>query len=555
MNSRRFFSHFLTFLFLFSLLLATACQPATPKAGDGPTTAPPTSQAPALNRDPKTLVVATYSTMRDFDPASNNEQQGNVILEATTEGLVRVNPDNIEEFVPQLAERWEHNQDNTQWTFYLRKNAKFHDGTPVNAEAVKYSFKRLIDSKLGMSFILGQFMSDPEKQMTVKDDYTIQFDFDTPTPLLIKALSSSFGAYVISPTAAQAHDKDGDMGHEWLQNNDAGSGAYVISENQPNQQLVLTKFNDWWGWKSDGWYFDKIIIKVVPEEASRRTLIEKGDVDIAVQFGPENWDALKKNPDISVQLAPGLALQYVVLGDYGPLKDPKVRQAISYAFDYKGYVDGIMKGYAPQAHGPLPSKLLCHDPNAFVYTTDLAKAKQLLNEAGIQPGTQITYLTEEGGSMAIGTILQAQLAQVGINVKVEQRDTSSMISIFYGDQEWPDRPELFSWTWWPDYNDPTDWAWILFHTDAKGSAGANAGFYNNARADEIMNLAPGIEDQTELCTLYKEFQDIVVRQDPAWIPLVESPDEAILRKDIAGYKSNPLYRGTFNFYQLSRTSN
>ncbi len=552
MNRTSLFAKFVTILSLLILLISTACQSATPApVGAGPTQASPT-QAPALGRDPKTLVVATYSTLADFDPASNNEQQGNMILAATTEGLVRAKADNIEEFEPQLAETWEHDADYKLWTFHLRQNAKFHDGTPVNAEAVVSSFKRLINSQLGMSFILGQFISDPDKQIVAKDEYTVEFNFETPTPLLIKALSSSFGAYVVSPKAVAEHEKDGDLAHEWLQNNEAGSGAYTITENQSNQQLILSRFKDWWGWKPDGWYFDKVIVKVIPEESSRRSMLEKGDVDVSYTFTPENWDAMKKNPDLVVKLSPGLSLQYAVLGDYGPLKDPKVRQAISYAFDYNGYVNGIMKGYAPQAHGAFPERLLCHDPNAFVYTTDLAKAKQLLDEAGVKPGLEITYMTEEGGSMAIGQILQAQLAQLGITVKVEQRDTSSLIGYFYGDQEWPDRPEIFSWTWWPDYNDPTDWAWILFHTDAKGSGGANAGFYSNPRADEIINQAAGVTDQTELCNLYKEFQDIVVRQDPAWIPMVETPDDVVLRKDITGYKNNPLYRGTFFFYQLSR---
>lgn len=497
--------------------------------------------------------MAIYSNPSDFDPASNNEQLGNLILDATTEGLVRAKAENIEEFEPQLAERWEHNEDYTVWTFYLRKNAKFHDGTPVNAEAVKFSFTRLIESGLGMSFILSQFISDPDAQMVVKDDYTLEFRFDTPTPLLIKALSSGYGCYVISPTAVRAHEKDGDMAHEWLQTNEAGSGAYMLTEWSPNQQVVLTRFEDWWGWEQyPGFHFDKIVLKIVPEMASRRSLIEKGDVDIALEFTPEVREALMKNPDVVVHLSEGLALQYIVLGKYGPLEDPRVRQAIAYAFDYDGYVNGVYKGTAPRARGPFPHKLLCWDPDVFVYETDLEKAKQLLQEAGVQPGLELRYMTEEGGPTDVGQILQAQLAQLGINLKIEQRDSSTYIGIFYGDVQWPERPELMAWTWWPDYNDPTDWAWVLFHSDAAGSAGANAGFYSNPRVDEIIDLAPSVTDTAQLCALYKEFQDIVIRQDPAWIPLIEPPDEAVLRKDIGGYEANPLYRGTFDFYRLYR---
>jgi len=548
----------LSLLIVLSLVLG-ACGPAEAPAAQEPppAAAPPATEepaapaAPALGRDPRTLVVAIYGNPTDFDPASNNEQLGNLVLAATTEALVRAKAEDIEQFEPALAERWEHNADYTQWTFYLRQNAVFHDGTPVNAQAVHYSFARLIDLGLGMSFILSQFGIDPETDMVVVDDYTIEFNFPYPTPLLAKALSSGYGSYVLSPTTLAQHDVEGDMGHQWLQNNEAGSGAYMITEYSPNQQLVLTKFDDWWGWEvyGDG-FFEKVVLRIVPEAGPRRTLIEAGEVDVALDFGPQDWEAMLKNPDLVVKLSEGLALQYIVLGDYGPLADPRVRQAISYAFDYDGYVDGIWKGYAPRAVGPFPRNLLCHDPGVFQYQTDLDKARELLAEAGAE-GLEIRYMTS-GEASEVGQILQAQLAQIGVNLKIEQREIGSYIGTFYGNVEWPERPEIMAWTWWPDYNDPTDWAWVLFHTDASGSSGANAGFYSNPRADEIMDLAFSIADEDELCELYKEFQDIVITQDPAWIPLIEPPDEVILRRDITGYRANPLYRGTFSFYLMGR---
>jgi len=528
----------------------TQVQEATqaPEATSAPTATP----VPELGRDPKTLIVGIYGNPSDFDPASNNEQLGNLILDATSEGLVRAKAGNLEAFEPQLAERWEHNDDYTVWTFYLRQDARFHDGTPVDAEAVKASFTRLVDSGLGMSFVLSMFIGDPGSQMVVKDAYTLEFNFESPTPLLAKALSSGYGCYVVSPKAVQEHDKDGDLAHEWLQNNEAGSGPYTLTELSPNQQAVLTRFDDWWGWEEGGWYFDKIILKIIPEEASRRSLIETGDIDVALDFGVENLEAMQKNADLVVELSEGLALQYIVLGDYGPLADPRVRQAISYAFDYEGYVNGIWKGLAPRAKGPFPYKLQCHDPDVFLYDTDLEKAKQLLEEAGVEEGLEIRYMTS-GEASEVGQILQAQLAQIGVTLKIEQREISSYIGTFYGNVEWPERPEIMAYTWWPDYNDPTDWAWVLFHTDASGSSGANAGFYSNERADEIMDEALGVLDEEELCQMYQEFQNIVTQQDPAWIPLVEPPDVAVLRQGIDGYQNHPLYRGTFDFDRMSRS--
>lgn len=538
---------------LLIILTAAGCASSKPtETAEGLNPSSPEPPTRELGRDPKTLLVAIYGTPTDFDPATNNESLGNLLLYATTEGLVRVDPQNIKEFKPQLAERWESNEDYTVWTFYLRKNAKFHDGATVDAQAVKFSFTRLINSQSNYSFILAQFMDDPENQMVVKDQHILEFRFDQPTPLLLKALSSSYGSYVISPTTIRQHDKDGDMAHEWLQIHEAGSGPYMLSELSPNQQVILTRFEDWWGW-DDGWHFDQVVLKIVPERASRRSLIEKGDVDIAFDFGAEDWDALQENPEVDVYVSEGLTIQYIALGKYGPLEDPRVRQAISYAFDYNGYVNGIWKGYVPRANGVFARRLLCHDPNAFMYETNLEKAKQLLEEAGVQEGLELRYLTTGDRQEAIaGQILQAQLAKIGINLKIEQREIVSFISVVFSDVEWPERPDLIGFSWWPDYNDPTDWTRVLFHSDAAGSMGGNIGLYSNERVDEIIDQGNSILDEDELCEIYKEFQDIVVRQDPAWIPLVELPNEVVLRSDVGGYQNNPAYHNTFNFHELYR---
>lgn len=526
------------------LLILSACAAPVPK------------QETVLGRDPKTLVLTIYGNPIDIDPASNSEALANIILFNTTEGLVRVNPKNIDEFLPQLAQKWENNNDFTEWKFYLREDAKFHNGTPVNAEAVKYSFTRLINSSLAYSFILGQFISDPDRQIIVADEFVVEFKFDQPVPLLLKALSSSFGTLVVSPTV-ESHAVNGDFGHEWLQINEAGSGPYQLAEWTPNQQIVLTRFDGWWGWANrEIEPFDKIIMKIVPERSSRRSLIENGDVDIAFDFGPEDWTAIKNNPNLNLQLSESLAVQYIAFGDYGPLDDSRVRQAIAYAFDYDGYIQEIWGGYIPRANSVFPKNLTCYDPSIVPYKTDLEKAKQLLIDAGITDELELRYMTTgdrlEG---MVGQILQSQLAKINIKLNIEQRDVASYFSIAFGDSVWPDRPELMALAYWPDYNDPTDFAFYNFATAAGGSGGGNIGLYSNARVDEILSQSVSIIDTKELCNLYKEAQDILLHQDPAWIPLLELPNEAVLRKDIGGYQSNPVYHNMFDFQSLYRISN
>lgn len=510
-----------------------------------------------LGRDPKTLVVAMYSNPGDLDPANSVEQIGNIIVHATYDGLVRADTTDINQVNPAVAESWTNNEDFTEWTFKLRSGLTFHDGTVLDAEAVKSSFTRLVTSDQGMSYILGGFISDPETQIIVVDPTTIQFKFDQPSPMFIKALASGYGSYLISPKAVAEHEQDGDFAHQWLTTNEAGSGPYVMTEYTPNQQVVLTRFEDWWGWK-DGFNFEKVTLKIVPERSTRRSLIETGDVDITFNLSPEDWDVLKQNPDLVVDLPAGLSIAYITLGNSDYLQDPRVRQALNYAFDYDGFINGMWKGYSKRATSILPSGMLCYDPDVFVYNTDLEKAKQLLEEAGVPMDGSLTWLywaEEGGGDMGAGLILQSQLQKLGINLKVEELDTARVSGIFYSDDLSEQRPDMFRWGWWPDYNDPTNEAWVTIATDAAGSNGGNGGFYSNARVDELMDQATVTLDEKELCEIYKEIQDITTRQDPPWIFLAERPDEMILRSDIGGYAAHKLYRQTFRFQDLYRIDN
>jgi peptide/nickel transport system substrate-binding protein len=518
-------------------------QPAAPAASE---------QAPAtqLNRDPKTLVFPMIGFAGDFDPASCGSESDVMILFGTTEGLIRAKPDNPTEYDPQLAESWEYNDEKTVLTLHIRKNATFHDGTPVDAEAVKFSLTRLINSKLGFSFDLAQIVPDPDTQFVVTDPYTMEIRLTAPNIRLLPALSSNFGPYIISPKAVKDHEQNGDLAHEWLKTNEAGSGPYMLTESVPNDHYLLTRYDGWWGW-DDKWHFDKILVKVVPEENSRRALMETGDADIATEFGPEAWDAFKKNPDLHPYLTPQLAIELIYLGVYGPLEDPRVRQAFAYAFDYDGYINGYWKGLAPSSKGQFPQKLECADPNVFTFKTDLTKAKQLLDEAGFDYSQPIRYISDTGLHMPAGLILQSQLAKIGVNLKIENRE-NYLAGMFYSDAQWPERPETFGWTTWPNYNDPTTFSWGQFHTDAWGSKGQNATFYSNPRVDEIINTAMTVTDSAQYCEMYKELQDIVNQQDPYAIAIMDPPDDTVLRSDIGGYVPSPVYRFIYDFSKFYR---
>ena len=213
--------------------------------------------------------------------------------------------------------------------------------------------------------------------------------------------------------------------------------------------------------------------------------MERGQADLTFNLTPQDYQALRGNPKVRFVAPYATEVDYAVMTEWGPLASPYARQALSYAFPYDAYINGVFKGYAKRAYGPIPSALLGYDPHVFHYQTDLAKARALLQKAGVKPGTTLTYDYGTNGGPA-GLLLQAQLAQIGLKLKVQQLSDQAMSSIFFGTEPPSKRPNLMFQTWWPDYNDPWDMCDPLVASSSAGAAGANAGYYHNKPVDALL---------------------------------------------------------------------
>lgn len=549
----------LLFLVLLSNLVLTACgsQSSEPAASpsDSGATAPAAPADLTITRDPKTLVVLTASTADILDPGQTFNVANAVVQRGLYENLVRLKGTDVNEVEGLLAESWTTNDDKSEWTFKIRQGVKFHDGTPCDAQAIYDSIARVVENKLPASFVLARFIgNEAAKVMTVVDPYTLQFKFERPQPLFALGIASVYGTFIVSPTAFKANEKNGDAAKEWLTTHAVGTGPFMLDKFAPNDEIILVRNPDYWrGWDNAN-HFEKIIFKVVAEASTRRQMLEKGEADIAFAAQtPEDQKALEATGLFNIGTAGQMRTDYATYNPHGKLKDPRVRQALSYAFDYDGYINGVKAGIGRQAEGPFPRSLIYHDPEVFVYPTDLEKAKALFDEAGWNYDDEITYTYYPGFSGEdVGSILQAQLAQIGVKLKIEERDISSFNGIFYGDQPAEERPDMMWYAWWPNLSDAYDWSWILYHTDAAGSAGANAGFYSNARVDELIDAAYTETDTTKLAAMWKEVQQIITVDDPAGLWVEDPLDRTIIRKDIEGQVYNALYAETFDFWALTR---
>jgi peptide/nickel transport system substrate-binding protein len=507
-----------------------------------------------VQADPTTLTIAMNGSPSDLDPHSAYDYRSAMPLRGPYEGLIALEGSATDKYVPVLAESWEANEDRSVWTFTIRSGATFHDGTPVDAEAVRASFERFLTMGLGPAGAMRRFIEDPG-QITAPDTSTVVFDCGGPQPLLEAYLSSQYGPLIVNVPVAMQNEADGDFGHAWAQLNEEGmgSGPYRVVEFEPEQQLVLERYDDYWGgW--EGNHFDRVIFRVVPENETRRQLIEQGEVDIVDNLTPEANEDLATNPDLVIDRSYSAEVDYLILTEAGPLATPEARQAMCWAFPYDEVIEGVFRGYGKRAIGGVAELVAGFDPETFQYTTDLDKARELLAGADVPEGTELVLTMETGYEdvKAAVQLFQENLAQIGINLSIQEVDLSTFTGILFGEMAAEERPNMMPWFWWPDYNDAYNHLYVQIACDQWGPAGTNAGYYCNERVQELFDAVRDEPDPAKYQAALSEIQQIISRDDPPAIYYMQRQWTTALRNDIEGFVFNPINIGTFNFYTMSR---
>ncbi len=422
----------------------------------------------------------------------------------------------------------------------------------MTAQDVKYNLARVLEAGLTNTYVLARFISKPQQQIQVVDPYTIRFNLGLPQPLFMDALAQNYAELILDPVALKAHATKSDpWAHSYATDHDLGTGPYMIQSWQHGTQTVLTRFLKYWGGWS-GKHFSTVVVRTVPESSTRRELMERGQADLTFDLTPQDYQALLKEPQVKVITPYGTEVQYVAMTEAGPLASPYARQAVSYAFNYDAFLNAAFHGFARRAYGPLASVLLGYDPHMFHYQTDLNKAKALFAKAGVKPGTTLTYMYAPGpqGQFA-GLILQAQLAQIDITLKIQQVDEATLNSVFYGSEPLNRRPNMIAFGWWPDYNDPYDECVPLIASYSGGPAGANPGYYHNAQVDALLAKMKNAGPE-DLVRYAHQLQDITSRVDPPSIWTDENAQVTVLASSLQGYVFNPLELQTYYFYSMHR---
>ncbi len=405
---------------------------------------------------------------------------------------------------------------------------------------------------MGPVNVIKRFVTDP-KQIVVVDATTIRFDLGRSQPLFLAAMASEYGPLVVNPAMVAEHKTDDDpWAHEWFLTNASGTGPYQLKENQPTQQVVLAKFDDYHGgW--DGNHFDQIVVRIVPENATRRQLLEGGDADATTfNLTPDDVEALTSASGINIEVYDSTAVYWTIM-NAARLKTKEVRQGFSYAFPYDDVVGSAYKGLIKRS-GPLADNVRGHDPQVFLYQTDLTRAKELILAGGFKEGDTFDYMVQSGDEVesVVAQLFQANVQEMGFKLDLVEVERSALVDLVYGNSPVEERPMFVGgWGWWPDYNDP----WNLFSpnfSDKTKDGISNGGYWLNDRFEAIMTEAESYTDEARLIELMKEAQQILTEQDPPVIYYGQLKWYTVLRDDIQGFVPNPLYLSSYPFYKMSR---
>jgi peptide/nickel transport system substrate-binding protein len=485
----------------------------------------------------KTVYYAYNSEpVLDWDP-SVEFSNGIIVMHNIYETLLRYWPEE-DRFDPILATSYDKSADSLTWTFKIRQGVKFHDGTPLNAEAVKFSFDRTIELGMGAAFIW-----DPVEVINVLDEYTVEFKLKYTAPLDL-ILAAGYAAFVFSPSAVKSHPDD------WLsQGNTAGTGPYTVRSFKMGEEVILQAFEDYWG----GWngnHAKAVYIRRVSENASRRQLIEKGEATFIYSLTPEDHAALRTNPDITVTQSKSFQNMILFINSKkAPLDNPLVRQALSYAVPYSDIIQYVIGGEGAQGRGVIPDGLWGHGDDVFQYNYDLDKAKALLAQAGYPSGglnLLVTYSSGDEGERRSLELYKSELDKIGVNLEIRSMLWDNQWDTAKSDPT-TSAQDILAMYWWPDYASPYSWLLNLYHTEAETMF--NFCYYSNPQFDNLIdegNIISGI-DRDEGERLFIEAQKLLLNE-AVTIPMYDIQYVRIYRNNFKGYKDNPAYPNVVFFY-------
>ncbi|OYR12618.1 putative solute-binding component of ABC transporter [Brucella rhizosphaerae] len=513
---------------------------------------------PALSATPADTLVEAWAIddIITLDPAESFEISPAEVLGNAYDRLIQLDISDTSKVIPAAAESWTVSDDGLTYTFKLRKDAKFASGNPLTAADVAYTFERGVRLDKAPAFILTQFGLTGEnvtEKAKAVDETTFVLTVDKPyaPSFVLNCLTATVGSIVdkklleehaAKVTPSEDYKYDTDYGNAWLKTGYAGSGPFKIRDWRANEVVVLERNDNYYGEKAK---LARVFYRHVKESATQRLMLESGDVDVARNLEPGDYEAVQKNDKLQTVNAPKGTVYYISLNQKNAeLAKPEVREAFKYLIDYDAIGATLIKGIGEvrqtyQAKGVLGSL------DANPYKLDIDKAKELLAKAGLKDGLSITFDVRNTQPVTgIAESFQQSAAKAGINISIIPGDGKQTLTKYRARNH-----DLYIGQWGMDYWDPNSNAEAFTSNPDNGDDASNKTLaWRNAWA------IPELTQQTQAALLerdgdkradeYKKLQQEALDQSP-FVMLFQQVEVAGVAGTVKGFKLGPTFDSNY----------
>jgi len=479
-------------------------------------------------------VVALASSPQGLDPAQITDAESADLLEQIFEHLVAYAPHSTK-VVPSLATHWESQADGRTWRFFLRKGVRFHDGTPLNADAVVYSFKRQRhNTRLPSGALRFPYQASYRNIVDIQkeSEHVVRIITDRPFAPLLSSLAM-FPVSIVSPKAFRAAEAGKPL-------RPAGTGPFrFVSWDRKTGRVILRANDQYWGGKPA---VDRVIFQRIRNARQRLQALESGIVHIARNLPPEAQQLVRLHPDLRLAEMPAFNVVYLAMNtENRPFHDPRVRRAVNYAVRKKPILGLVYQGTARPAVGPLPPSMTpYYTDKVSRYDYSPARAKRLLAEAGYDPTLRPKfYVMRQPRPYLPNPVLAAQmiardLAAVGMHVDlrvVSFREQKRILGL--------GKHHLALIGWSGDNGDPDNFLYTLLDADNAVYGNAlNFAFYKEYAFHKLVVAARESLDTAERIRYYHRAQQIVAETCP-WVPLAHAKVIVALRRQVRHFHVHP----------------
>ena len=479
----------------------------------------------AMSRDPQdNLFYATSTEPLGLDPALVDDNDSGNVNCNIYESLLQFQDDNTE-IEPCLAESWTISDDGLVYTFKLRQGVVFHDGTPFNAQAVKFNIDRQMPENLVPKMSYAPLVFGDVVSSEVLDDYTIRITLKKPSTPFLRNMAMCFAAPIASPTALQKYNNN-------LMENPVGTGPYKLVAWDRGQQLILTTNEDYWGEKPA---IQNVIYRIMKETSARVVALNNGEVDIINGIDANVIDQIKNAGNLIFQ-DEGNNVNYMVYNcrDGYITSDREVRRALAQAINVPELVKSLYKGYADYATTFFPTFMAGYDETIQPIAYDPEAAKKTLEQKGVKELKILTYSNARYyntvGGQVLAEAIQGYLAQVGVTATIDVYDWATFKSKLLTDA-W----DLSFIGWVGDNGDPDNFINILAVDDPI----SNQGLWLNQEFIDLINKAVALPDGPERAEVYKQAER-VLNEDVGVLPISHAQTLAAYRPNIKGKFTHPI---------------